>query len=74
MNYRIRYNHTSSDKASSLREALWIVRAKGGGTLKRLRHVRCPDGLYLYTSTEDMHRDDTGARAYAVISPEDESP
>lgn len=65
MQYTIRYNHTSSTRATSLRDALRIVRAEAG--VNRLRHYSGSDGLYLWRTTEDMHRDSDGSRAYAVI-------
>lgn len=63
--YVIRYNHTSSMRATSLRAALRLVRLEAGVT--HLRHYSATDGLYLWRITEDMHRDSDGSRAYAVI-------
>lgn len=49
---------------TSLRDARRIVRQSLGAYVS----TRCPDGIYCYTSREEMRADDTGAKAPAVIS------
>ena len=70
MTYEIRYNHRSTQTASSKDAALSMARKEANTS--RLVHVQCDDGLYLYRSAEDRDRDTDGSRAYAVIcQPED---
>jgi hypothetical protein len=73
MTYEISYNHTSTQTASSYREARRAVRREAKircmiGVTIRLRSVECDDGEYLYLSTADLRRDGDGSRAFAVIS------
>lgn len=73
MTYEISYNHTSSEFASSYREARRAVRREAKircmlGMTIRLRSVECDDGEYLYLSIADCRRDGDGSRAFAVIS------
>ena len=65
MTYEIRYNHRSTQTATSKDAALRMARKEANAS--RLVHVPCDDGLYLYRSTEDRDRDTDGSRAYAVI-------
>ncbi len=65
--WEIRYNHRSTETATSKAVALNIARWENGG--KALSVVEVPDGIYCYRTKEDMRRDDTGARAFAVICP-----
>jgi len=73
MKYEISYNHTSTQTASSYREARLAVRREAKiqsmiGTAVRLCSVKCDDGEYLYLSTADLRRDGDGSRAFAVIA------
>lgn len=65
MSYRIRYQHTSTQSATSMRAALHSVRQTAH--VSRLAHYAASDGLYLWCSRADMARDTDGSRAYAVI-------
>ena len=65
MNYQIRYQHTSWSSAPTKQEALERVRLEARAP--KLHTIEVPDGTYCYKSQEDMDRDDTGARAFAVI-------
>ena len=72
MKYAIHYNHTSTQTASSYREARKAVRREARircmlGMTIRLRSVECDDGEYLYLSTADLRRDGDGSRAFAII-------
>ena len=67
--YIVRYSFRSPEKAKSLRAALRNARYTLG--VRRLTIVRCADGLYLYRDRASMLRDDTGARAAAVVSAEE---
>ena len=72
MKYRIGYNHTSPEFASSYRDALKAVRREARmrrmiGMTIRLRSIKCDDGEYFYLSTSDLRRDGDGSRAFAVI-------
>ena len=73
MKYKISYNHTSTQTASSYRYARKAVRREARtrrmiGMTVRLRSVKCDDGEYLYLSTADLRQDCDGSRAFAVIS------
>jgi len=73
MKYKIGFNHTSPEFASSYRDARKAVRREARtrcmiGMTVRLRSVKCDDGEYLYLSTADLRRDGDGSRAFAVIS------
>jgi hypothetical protein len=73
MKYRIGYNHTSTEFASSYVRARKAVRREARtrrmiGMAVRLRSVKCDDGEYLYLSTADLRQDCDGSRAFAVIS------
>ena len=63
--YQIRYQHTSWAK-SDTRDAA-IRHVKGEARQNRLFYADTPDGLYCYKSKADKDRDETGARAFAVI-------
>ena len=63
--YEIRYNHRSTQTATSKEAALRMARKEANTA--RFVHVQCDDGLYLYRSAEDKERDADGSRAYAVI-------
>jgi hypothetical protein len=63
--YRISYNHRSTETATSKDQALQMVRAEA--RVSRLALAETSDGIYCYASQEDKDRDDTGARAFAVI-------
>lgn len=71
MKYQIRYKHTSWDQANSIAEAKRAVRIEG--RVKRLYTAEVPDGIYCYLSLEDLKRDNTGERAFAVICRPDDS-
>jgi len=73
MKYKIGFNHTSPEFASSHRDARKAVRREARtrriiGKTVRLRSIKCDDGEYLYLSTADLRRDCDGSRAFAVIS------
>ena len=73
MKYKIGFNHTSPEFASSYRDARKAVRREARtrrmiGMTVRLRSVKCDDGEYLYLSTADLRQDCDGSRAFAVIS------
>lgn len=74
--YSIRYNHTQEDVATSKAAALQIVadkavQVRGSKTAaKDLVAVEVDDGTYVYLDQASADRDDTGARAFAVISAE----
>lgn len=73
MKYTIGYNHRSSEEAASKREAVRAVRREASvqrrvPRVRRLSWAECADGLYCWLSGEDKRRDDTGARAFAVVS------
>jgi hypothetical protein len=73
MKYKIGYNHTSPEFASSYRDARRAVRREARtrcmiGMTIRLRSVECDDGEFLYLSTADRRQDADGSRAFAVIS------
>jgi hypothetical protein len=69
----IRYNHTSSENAASMSQAMdkvktQAIRARGTATaFDSAVHVDAEDGRYIYLSQEEMDKDDTGARAFACI-------
>ncbi len=67
--YIVRYSFRSPEKATSLRAALTLARYTLG--VHRLTIVRCDDGLYLYRNRASMLRDDSGARADAIVSAEE---
>jgi hypothetical protein len=73
MKLEIRYNHTSTATANSYAEALEQVRTEAIYTIKgkfaadEMVSVKVDDGTYIYATQEDADRDDTGARAFAVI-------
>lgn len=73
MKYTIGFHHTSPMLAESMERAKYLVRIearsqKRFGRTERLRYFVGIDGVYVYTSTEDMRRDHDGSRAFAVIS------
>ena len=73
MKYKIGFNHTSPELASSYRDARKAVRREARtrrmiGMSVRLRSIKCDDGEYLYLSTADLRQDCDGSRAFAVIS------
>lgn len=63
--YQIRYQHTSWAAATSKEAAIQAVKQEA--RVSRLYTADTPDGLYCYRSAADKGRDDTGARAFAVI-------
>lgn len=65
--YQIRYNHTSTQTADSYAAALDMVRTQMLPQKSAPVEITMPDGTYIYRTQEDADRDDTGARAYAVI-------
>lgn len=71
--YQIRYNHTSSETATSKAEALRKVRREAEfmlrqwGGAKRLYRDDCDGRLYVYTSAKQKAADPDGSRAFAVI-------
>lgn len=73
MKHTISFQHTSQMRAESMERARHLVRIeariqKRFGRAPRIRYLDGNDGVYVYTSTEDMHRDPDGSRAFAVIS------
>lgn len=72
----IRYNHTSAQTADSYESALALVRTQAIHTQRRasaaheLVAIDVDDGTYIYLSQADADRDQTGERAFAVISAE----
>jgi hypothetical protein len=73
MKYKIGFNHTSPEFASSYRDARKAVLREARtrrmiGMTVRLRSIKCDDGEYLYLSTADLRKDCDGSRAFAVIS------
>lgn len=73
MKHIISFQHTSQMRAESMERARHLVRIeariqKRFGRVHRLRYLDGNDGIYCYTSTEDMRRDPDGSRAFAVIS------
>lgn len=73
MKYKIGFDHTSPEFASSYRDARKAVRREARirrmiGMTVRLRSIKCDDGEYLYLSTADLRQDCDGSRAFAVIS------
>lgn len=76
--YIIRYNHTSSQTASSKAQAIRDVRKEAEfmnrmwGGCPRLYREQCEGGLYCYTSAKDKTADPDGSRAFAVISTADQ--
>ena len=77
MKLEIRYNHTSTQIAESYAEAMRQVRTEAIYTIRgrwaadEMVSVEADDGTYIYATQEDADRDETGARAFAVIcSPE----
>jgi len=63
--YEVRYNHRSTETASSKEQALLMVRTEA--RVAKLALADATDGLYCYRSAADKAADDTGARAFAVI-------
>lgn len=71
MQLEIRYNHRSSQTADSYAAALDKVRSEMLPQKDAPVEIKCDDGTYIYRNQADADRDDTGARAFAVIcSPE----
>lgn len=69
--HTIRYNHRSSQTAGSYEEALDLVRTAMLPGGDKLVQIEAGDGVYVYRDQEDADRDDTGARAFSVISEEE---
>ena len=67
INYQIRYNHRSTQTADSYAAALDMVRTEMLPSKETPVEIAVEDGTYIYRNQEDADRDDTGARAYAVI-------
>ena len=63
--YRIRYQHTNTATATSLKAALRSVRSEL--RVSRLSLYSAPDGLYCWRSRADQLADSDGSRAAAVI-------
>ena len=63
--YEIRYKSESWGTASSIADALHILRRKWN--VKLISKTVCPDGIYCYADPGDKRDDDTGERADAVI-------
>lgn len=64
---QIRYNHRSTQTADSYAAALDKVRAEMLPFVGAPVEIKCDDGTYIYRDQEAADRDDTGARAFAVI-------
>lgn len=65
--YQIRYNSRSSQTATSYASALDLVRTEMLPQKSAPVEIKADDGTYIYRDQEDADRDDTGARAFAVI-------
>lgn len=67
MTLEIRYNHRSTQTADSYAAALDKVRAEMLPQKEAPVEIKCDDGTYIYRDQDAADRDDTGARAFAVI-------
>lgn len=67
MTLEIGYNHRSSQTADSYAAALDKVRSAMLPQKDAPVEIKCDDGTYIYRNQADADRDDTGARAFAVI-------